>query len=112
MENLFCKLKNATINDLRQFIKTHYVWFLGPISFILFLWGIFSNTKKDFFTAASVILATIAIFENIKRNNISDQKKDSRFYLEKYIDSCKMIMELLKSDKPTRRITQLYTRFY
>jgi hypothetical protein len=60
--------------------------------------------NKDMFTFAGVMIAAAGLFYNADVNKKENSKKESKFYLEKYIEISGMILDCLKSDKPTRRM--------
>lgn len=78
---------------------------LSAISFLLFIFGFIDITTKGetFFVCASVLVPAIAILYQIKRNNKEDKQKESKFYLERYREVSDMILDRLKSDKPSLR---------
>jgi len=80
------------------------VSFIISIFFIFLFLIVGFFTKKDLFTAATVLIATAALLYNIYINKNEKEKEASKFYLEKYIESSEIIRNILESDKSKRRV--------
>lgn len=78
---------------------------LGVCGLVMIFQGLFYPIKSlDSFTAGAAFFAAAAIAYQAHRNNVSDIQTTSRCYLEKYKETSEIIVNYLKSDKPTRRV--------
>lgn len=58
----------------------------------------------DFFTFSAVLVAAITVLYQSYKSTQEKSIDDSKFYLDKYIQGCELVLNRLNADTPSRRI--------
>ena len=96
------------IKAVGQFFLKYFEFILA---FLVLIWAIylfvhgFKFTKLDLFTAASVMVAIAAVLFGFGQFRLEKRRSNSKYYLERYIEGTRMVLDRLKDDEPTRRIS-------
>lgn len=64
--------------------------------------SLFKN--MDIFTGSAALIAAVGILYQGHQTKIAKTEKNSKFYLEKYITACDLVLKRTKQGTPTRRI--------
>lgn len=81
------------------------------LAFLALIWAIylfvhgFKSTKLDLFTAASVIVAVATVLFGLGQSRLEKERANSKYYLERYMEGTRMVLDRLKDDEPTRRMS-------
>lgn len=108
----------ATMDKLKQRYIIFLILFLAALSLIGLILGVISKIPiflisipylaffkdTDFFTLAAVLIAAISILHQSHKIKLDKIIDASKFYLDKYIQACELILKRLEADTPKRRI--------